>query len=207
MTNKKRDWRHFALLLIDVQQDFWPERMAESFSDFPANITRLLSLCRSEGIEIVHLRASFKPDMSDWMPRYKLLGRIPCIAGTAGVETLPFALDEPGEKVIIKQTFDGFHAPELLPYLEQKRKRFVLTAGLVTSVCVFLTTASATQKGFLTAMIEDCCADQPESHEQTLDRYQFMFERVALDQIPERHSQWLASLKRPAELGETKNGI
>ncbi|MFH1928098.1 MAG: isochorismatase family cysteine hydrolase [Chloroflexota bacterium] len=205
MTNKKRDWRHFALLLIDVQQDFWPERMAESFSDFPANITRLLSLCRSEGIEIVHLRASFKPDMSDWMPRYKLLGRIPCIEGTAGVETLPFALDEPGEKVIIKQTFDGFHAPELLPYLE--RKRFVLTAGLVTSVCVFLTTASATQKGFLTAMIEDCCADQPESHEQTLDRYQFMFERVALDQIPERHSQWLASLKRPAELGETKNGI
>jgi len=152
MTNKKRDWRHFALLLIDVQQDFWPERMAESFSDFPANITRLLSLCRSEGIEIVHLRASFKPDMSDWMPRYKLLGRIPCIEGTAGVETLPFALDEPGEKVIIKQTFDGFHAPELLPYLE--RKRFVLTAGLVTSVCVFLTTASATQKGFLTAKIE-----------------------------------------------------
>ncbi|MCG2767879.1 MAG: cysteine hydrolase [Anaerolineae bacterium] len=205
MTNKKRDWRHFALLLIDVQQDFWPERMAESFSDFPANITRLLTLCRSEGIEIVHLHASFKPDMSDWMPRYKLLGRIPCIEGTAGVETLPFALDEPGEKVIIKQTFDGFHAPELLPYLE--RKRFVLTAGLVTSVCVFLTTASATQKGFLTAMIEDCCADQPESHEQTLDRYQFMFERVALDQIPERHSQWLASLKRPAELGETKNGI
>jgi nicotinamidase-related amidase len=37
-----------------------------------------------------------------------------------------------------------------LQYLRQKRKRFVLTAGLVTSVCVFLTTASAAQNGFLT---------------------------------------------------------
>ncbi|GAG34847.1 unnamed protein product [marine sediment metagenome] len=78
----KRAWDHFALLLIDVQQDFWTERLAESFPDFPANIARLLTLCRSEGIEIVHLRASFKADMSDWMPRYKLRGRIPCVQGT-----------------------------------------------------------------------------------------------------------------------------
>ena len=203
----ERNWDQFALLLVDVQQDFWSKRMAESFPEFPANIIRLLGLCRSEGIEIVHLRACFKPDMSDWMPRYKLLGRIPCIAGTAGVEPLPFALGEPGEKVIIKQSFDGFHSPELLPYLQQKRKRFLLTAGLVTSTCVFLTTASATQKGFLTAVVEDCCADHPESHEQTLDRYQFMFERVALDQISERHSRWETDLKRQDELGESKNEV
>jgi len=203
----QRDWGQFALLLIDAQGDFWTERVAESFPHFPENITRLLTLCRSEGIEIIHLRASFKPDMSDWMPRYKLLGRIPCIEGTEGVETLPFALDEPGEKVIIKQTFDGFHAPELLPYLQQRRKRFVLTAGLVTSVCVFLTTAWATQKGFLTAVIEDCCADGPESHEQTLDRYQFMFERVTLDQIPECHSQWLSDLKRLDGLAQPESGV
>lgn len=205
--NVKRDWGQFALLLVDAQQDFWSERVAESFPHFPANITRLLTLCRSEGIEIVHLRASFKPDMSDWMPRYKLLGRIPCIDGTAGVETLPFALDEPGEKVIIKQSFDGFHNPELLSYLQQRHKRFVLTAGLVTSTCVFLTTASATQKGFLTAVIEDCCADLPEAHEQTLDRYQFMFDRATLDQIPERHSQWLADLKRLVELAKPESGM
>ena len=196
MTKAQRDWGQFALLLIDVQRDFWPERMAESFPDFPTNVVRLLTFCRSEGLEIVHLRASFKPDMSDWMPTYKLRGRIPCVQGTAGVETLPFALDKPGEKIIIKQTFDGFHKPELLRYLRQNGKRFVLTAGLVTSVCVFLTTASATQKGFLAAVIEDCCADQPQAHDQTLDTYQFMFQRTTLDLIPERHPEWLAALKQ-----------
>jgi nicotinamidase-related amidase len=196
MTKAQRDWGQFVLLLIDVQRDFWSERVAEGFPDFPTNIARLLAFCRSEGIEVVHLRASFKPDMSDWMPTYKLRGRIPCVQGTAGVETVPFALDKPGEKVIVKQTFDGFHNPELLRYLCQNGKRFVLTAGLVTSVCVFLTTASAMQKGFLAAIIEDCCAGHPQMHEQTLETYQFMFQRTTLDLIPERHPEWLAALKQ-----------
>jgi len=195
MTKAQRDWGQFALLLIDLQKDFWSERVAQSFPHLPTNIARLLTFCRTKGLEIVHLRASFEPDMSDWMPVYKLRGHIPCVRGTTGVETLPFALDKPGEVVIIKQTFDGFHNSDLLPYLQRKGKRFVLTAGLVTSVCVLLTTASAAQKGFLTAVIEDCCADRPEAHEQTLDTYQFIFQRTTLDLIPERHSEWLAALK------------
>jgi nicotinamidase-related amidase len=146
-------------------------------------------------MDIVHLRARFKADMSDWMPKYRLRGRIPCVQGTAGVETLPFALDNPGEAVIIKQTFDGFHSPELLQYLRQRNKRFVLTAGLLTSVCVLLTTASAAQNGFLAAVIEDCCADEPDAHEQTLDRYEFIFDRTAVDLIPEHYSNWVAALK------------
>lgn len=195
LTNVQRDWGPFVLLLIDAQQDFWSEQVAQSFPHFPANVARLLTFCRAEGIEVVHLRARYKPDRSDWMPRYKLRGRIPCVQGTAGVETLPFARDHPGETVIIKQTFDGFHSPELLRYLRRRGKRFVLTAGLVTSVCVFLTTASAAQNGFLSAVVEDCCADRPGVHAQTLDTYQFIFERATLDLMPELYPQWLAELK------------
>jgi nicotinamidase-related amidase len=203
-TETQRDWGPFALLLIDVQKDFWSERMAQGFPHFPTNIARLLTLCRAEGIEIVHLRASFKPDMSDWMVRYKLRGRIPCIQGTAGVETLPFALDKPGETVIIKQTFDGFHNPELSQYLRQEHKRFVLTAGLITSVCVFLTTASAAQSGLLTAVVADCCADEPQAHEQTLNRYQFIFDRTTLDLIPEHYPKWVADMKKLDEYEQAR---
>jgi nicotinamidase-related amidase len=188
----QQGWGPFVLLLIDVQRDFWSK---EVFPQFPANVAQLLNLCRTEGVDIVHLRAGFMPDGSDWMPRYKLLGRIPCISGTDGVEVLPCALDEPGEQVIVKQTFDGFHNPQLLDYLRQGGKRFVLTAGLVTSVCVFLTTASAAQQGFLTAVVEDCCADHPQKHEQTLETYQFIFERICLAGIPGRYPEWLAALR------------
>jgi nicotinamidase-related amidase len=197
--NSKRNWEQFALLLIDAQRDFWSGRLAPSFPDFPANIDRLLSICRSEGVEIVHLRASFKPDMSDWMLRYRLRGYIPCVEGTGGVETLPFAVEKPGEVVIVKQTFDGFHSPKLLPYLNRRGKRFLLTAGLITSVCVFLTTASAAQLGFLTGVVEDCCADEPTIHDQTLERYQFIFDRTTTDAMCADHFKWLAAL---AELDE-----
>jgi nicotinamidase-related amidase len=192
----ERDWSQFALLLIDLQGDFWSDKTVQHFPDFPTNVARLLDFCRAEGLEIVHLRAEFEPDMSDWMVRYKLQGRIPCVRGTAGVEVLPFALPEPGETVIVKRAFDGFHNPELMQYLRSREKRFVLTAGLVTSVCVLFTTVSAAQRGFLAAVVEDCCADRPQQHEQTLETYQFIFGRTGVDLLPEHYPEWLADLRK-----------
>ena len=200
MTHMQPGWEPFALLLIDVQRDFWSEQAAKIYPDFPANIAALLALSRNQGIEVVHLRASFKADMSDWMPKYMLRGRIPCVQGTAGAEPEPFAAENPGEKIIFKHAFDGFHTPELLPYLGQKGKRFVLTAGLLTSTCVLFTTASAMQRGFLAAVVEDCCADEPNAHRQTLDRYTFIFERTTVGSIANHQSEWVAALKRLDEL-------
>jgi ureidoacrylate peracid hydrolase len=187
---KKSDWNPFALLLIDVQNDFWSDELPVEFPQFPENVARLLSFCRAEGIEVIHLRSFFDPDMSDWMERYRLRKRIPCVAGTAGAEVLPFASELPGEKVIVKHTFDGFLAPDLLPYLEQNHKRFLLTAGLITSTCVLFTTTSAMQHGFLTAVVEDCCADGPARHETTLDTYPYIFERVTVDLLAAQNERW-----------------
>jgi len=82
----------------------------------------------------------------------------------------------------------------LVPYLRENDKRVLLVAGLLTSVCVLFTAASAAQLGFLAAVVEDCCADRPEKHERTLDGYQFMFDRTTTDAIREQHANWLAAL-------------
>jgi len=196
MTNTQHNWDQFALLLIDVQRDFWSERVAHAHPDFPANIATLLTFCRNEGIEVVHLRASFSADRSDWMPKYLLRGRTPCVQGTAGIEPLPFASEHVGETVMLKHTFDGFQNPQLEQYLHHRGKRFVLTAGLLTSTCVLLTTASAMQKGFLAALVEDCCADEPEAHRHTLDHYTFFFERTPVELITSHHAEWMAALEQ-----------
>lgn len=195
MASKTRNWDAFALLLIDVQKDFWAENMSQDFAAYERQVTRLLNLCRREGIDIIHLRARFQPDGSDWMVRYKSLGRIPCIEGTQGVEVFPFARDEPGEFVIFKQSFDGFHKPALQAYLDKHRKRYLLVAGLVTSVCVLLTAATAAQRGYLVGIVEECCADSPEAHEQTLQGYPFVFDRVSVDRITDCHDTWMTDIK------------
>jgi len=198
-TNRK--WEEFALLLIDVQNDFWSKEVAEAFPDFPRNTARLLNLCRAEGIDVLHVRARFKPDRSDWMARYKLLDSIPCISGTPGPEVLPEARELPGEAVIYKQSYDSFCNPEVETWLRDRRKRYVLVAGLVTAVCVLLTGAAAAQRGFLVAVVEDCCADQPKSHGLVFDRYPNVMERVKVDQISTRLPAWKKQLADLAAVG------
>ena len=196
MNEEARDWSPFALLLIDVQKDFWTSEMQTAFPDFGENVTRLVELCRREGIDIVHLRATFKKDKSDWMVRYLFQDSIPCVAGTAGAQHFDFADDVGDEPVIIKQTFDGFLNPALAERLEAAGKRYLLVAGLVTSVCVLLTAAAAAQRGYLVSVVEDCCADKPEAHVHTLERYPFVFDPVTTDGIASRHEHWIGQVAR-----------
>jgi nicotinamidase-related amidase len=196
MIKHVRDWGPFALLLIDVQKGFWTDEMKIAFPDFEDNVIRLLDLCRAEGIDVVHLRAKFRKDKSDWMVRYLFQDTIPCVAGTAGAKHFDFAAEAGDEPVIIKQTFDGFLNPELSSALEAAGKRYLLVAGLVTSVCVLLTAAAAAQRGYLVSVVEDCCADKPEAHVHTLERYPFVFEPVTTDDIATQHEHWIGQLAR-----------
>lgn len=205
MDEKTQDWKPFALLLIDVQNDFWRPEISEPFPRFPENTARLLEFCRAQGIEVIHINARFKQDMSDWMVQHRLRKRTPCVEGSAGANVLPFAQALPGEKVIVKHSFDGFLAPELLPYLRQRGKRFLLVAGLITSTCVLFTATSAMQHGFLTAIVEDCCADEPEKHKHTLNSYPFIFQRTQVALIPAHHDTWLDYLQTLAAMEASRS--
>ena len=193
----EHNWQDFALLLVDVQHDFWNQELHTAFPNFQQNIVELLKFCRRVGIEVIHLREVFTPDKTDWLPRYLLRGRSPCVRGTEGAGVLDFAVEVPGEKVIEKQTQDGFHNPGLLPYLHSKDKRFLLVAGLVTSVCVVFTAASASQKGFLAAIVSDCCADYPEAHALALRRYRgFLLDVATSGELADRKQEWGEQIQR-----------
>ena len=100
----------------------------------------------------------------------------------------------------MKQTFDGFHNPALQDYLQANDKKFVLVAGLVTSVCVLLTAASAAQRGYLVGLVEDCCADTIDAHQNTLDGYPFVFCRTQSDRLATDRKQWLLDLQKLANV-------
>src|SRR4051812_25821826 len=100
-------WARHALVLVDLQRDFWEEMAAATAPQLPERVADLLAWARADGLAVVHVRARFRPDGSDWMARYRLRGRIPGVEGTSGAETLPFARELPGEPVVTKQSFDG----------------------------------------------------------------------------------------------------
>lgn len=74
MTPSPRDWRPFALLLVDAQAGFWPEAIARGFPDFPDRVAELLRVCRAEGITDLAIR---QPDWLADLQRLDDLARPP----------------------------------------------------------------------------------------------------------------------------------
>jgi nicotinamidase-related amidase len=166
--------RRIALMLIDVQRDFWqPLKKHPEFASFPRNVGALLSEARARGLTIVHTQASFRPDRSDWMLFYRPQGRgdVPCIEGTEGASFEDFAAPLPDEPVVKKQTFDGFAGTDLERVLEERGVNGALLAGLETSVCVLFTATSAYLRRIVPLVVSDACADEPSRHEATLRMY------------------------------------
>jgi hypothetical protein len=52
------------------------------------------------------------------------------------------------------------------------------------------TASSATQLGFLSAVISDCCADEPTLHDTIIKRYQFIFDPIKYEEIHEFIPSW-----------------
>jgi nicotinamidase-related amidase len=193
-------WSRYALVLVDLQNDFWSPEARSTAPDLPDRVAELLDYARAEGLMVVHLRARFQADGSDWMARYRLRGRIPCVEGTPGVETLPFAVEMPGEPVVVKHSFDGFLGTDLDDILTSHRIKGLLIAGLVTSTCVLFTASTATQRGYLVSVVTDCSSDLAESHRATLAGYRFVFDTVRSDEIAERRVGWDRDLDRMTSL-------
>ena len=172
------DWRRHAVLLIDVQNDSLSN--TRDFPSFQDSITRLLAFARAGGIEVIHLRVTFKEgDSAEW------------VEGTYGAEPAPFARETPEEKVFIKHWIDGFYNTGLEEYLRERRIHHVLCAGLATPICVTITALSARQRGFLTTIIRDCCAAPKRYHDFALELYGgFVNGVINLGEMHEKYTRW-----------------
>ncbi|TRO53777.1 cysteine hydrolase [Candidatus Bathyarchaeota archaeon] len=176
-----------ALVLIDIQRDFWaPIKEENRFPEFPEKVSRLLDISRKQGFHVIHIRSVFQPDRSDWMLFYRPEGRgtIPCIAGTEGAEFVDFSQPKRGEKIIEKQTFDAFVDTGLDDYLRSLGVNTVLLAGLETSVCVLFSATSAYLRKYLPLVVSDACADTVERHGSMLRMYgDLCFKEITTEQL------------------------
>jgi len=181
------DPEQVALVLVDIQRDFWqPLKHHEKFAGFPGNVSALLGEARSRGLTVVHVRSAFSPDRSDWMLFYRPQGRgdVPCIEGTEGASIDDFAAPMPGERVVVKQTFDAFVGTDLEDYLGSKGVRAAILVGLETSICVLFTATSAYLRRIVPVVVSDACADDPRRHDNTLRMYgDLCFKAITTDRV------------------------
>lgn len=138
-----------ALLLIDIQNDYFPDgkMVLERMEEAAASARMLLDAFRERGMPVLHLRhLSTRPGATFFVP------------GTKGAEINALVGPAAGEKVIEKNFPNGFRGTKLFDELRAAGVDGLVIAGAMSHMCVDATVRAAFDLGFRCTVAEDACA-------------------------------------------------
>ncbi len=138
-----------ALLLIDIQNDYFPDGRMELEGSMEAGkkAGELLNFFRTKNLPIIHIQhIAIKPGATFFLP------------GTHGVDIHVSVKPANGERVITKHFPNSFRETGLEPYLKVCEIDRLVIAGMMTHMCVDATTRAATDLGFTCLIATDACA-------------------------------------------------
>ena len=138
-----------ALLLIDIQKDYFPggKMELEGSPQAAEQAFLLLDHFRAQGLTTVHIQhVSLRPEASFFLP------------GTDGVKIHESIAPLEGETIITKHFPNSFRETALLDHLKSLGVENLIVSGMMTHMCVDATTRAAVDLGFTVLVVEDACA-------------------------------------------------
>lgn len=146
---QKRKMENTALLIIDVQNDYFPggKMTLENAEEAGQNTRKVLQYFRQNKLPVVHImHISTNEGAAFFLP------------GTSGAEINRLVAPHMGEKVITKHFPNSFRETDLLEYLKSEKIENLVITGMMTDVCVESTTRAAFDFGFNATIIGDATA-------------------------------------------------
>jgi nicotinamidase-related amidase len=140
------DLNRAALLMIDVQREYFAENGPLRIPDGPMVLAKLRSLLedyREANMPIVHIRHEEAPGA----PVFAVDGPL--------VETMPDVAPRHIEPVVIKHAPGAFTDTELRQVLTQLAVRSVVIAGFMTHMCCDTTARQAQERGLDVVFLTD----------------------------------------------------
>jgi nicotinamidase-related amidase len=168
-----------ALLLIDIQNDYFPggKMELEGPLEAAAQARRLLEFFRRQGWPTVHIQhVSTRPGATFFLP------------GTEGLQIHPSIAPLPGETIVEKHFPNSFRETVLLDTLKGLGVENLVVAGMMTHMCVDATVRAAADLGYPVVLADDACATRALTYGET---------RVPADHV---HKAFLAALKSYAQV-------
>lgn len=207
MISSKADVSSSALIVVDVQNDFVSEggyfdRMAkkhpesgvdrEFLASTIPNIRRLVEAFRAAGRPVLYVKHVVEADYLDATFPYWRMPLDPgpvasqfIVQGTWGAEIVDELKPAPGEKVVVKKGFNGFHRTPLEAILRNLGVTTCVMTGVTTCVCVSSTTRAGVERNFKMIFVSDCTAEiHREWHEAELATMNWVYaDVVTTDQV------------------------
>jgi nicotinamidase-related amidase len=147
-----------ALLLIDIQNDYFPGGKMELEGPVEAahNANELLQCFRDHDMPTVHIQhLSLKPDATFFIP------------GDRGTDINDITAHYEGEPLVQKHYPNAFRETNLLELLNEWEIERVIITGMMTHMCVDATARAAADLGFKVMIAEDACATRALTYGET----------------------------------------
>jgi nicotinamidase-related amidase len=138
-----------ALLLIDIQNDYFPNgRMPlERSTDASLKAQEVLQAFRTKQKPVIHVQhISTRPDATYFLP---------C---TKGIEFHPNVQPAKNETIIKKHYPNSFKDTGLLNHLIKNQIDHLVIGGMMTHLCIDATVRAAYDLGFSCTVLHDTCA-------------------------------------------------
>ncbi len=136
-----------ALLIIDVQNDYFPGGACELWKAYEAEnkIKILIQESRTLGRPIIYIQHINPPDDTFFLE------------GSFGCEISERIKPQPDDKVIVKYYPNSFLETELDSYLKEKAIKKLIVCGMMTHMCVDTTVRAAMDYGYEVDLVADGC--------------------------------------------------
>lgn len=136
-----------ALILIDIQNDYFPGGKNELYHSEQAGICarKVLNYYRKNNLPIFFIQHASGPLSDFFVPNTEGVNIHPCVAPLAD------------EKVIIKHTPSSFLGTTLLKELQKLEITNLVLAGMMSHMCVDTTVRAASDLGFTNTLLKDAC--------------------------------------------------
>jgi nicotinamidase-related amidase len=165
-----------ALVVVDMLEDFVrpgaPLEVPAAREILPA-LKRRVAKARKEGELVVYLCDAHRADD----PEFSRMGWPPhAVEGTAGSAVVRPISPEPGDVVVEKRSYSGFHRTNLDAVLKRHGVGSLTVAGCVTNICILFIAAEASVRGYDVAVEERLVAGlDAKSHRFALDQMEKVF--------------------------------
>ncbi len=138
-----------ALVLVDIQQDYFPKGRMEVVGAVEASqvAQRLLDHFREKNLPIVHIQhIAARPNATFLLP------------DTEGINFHESVKPLPNEMVIKKHFPNSFRDTGLQEYLLSSKIRELVICGMMSHMCIDATTRAAFDMGYACMVAHDACA-------------------------------------------------
>lgn len=162
-----------ALLLIDIQNDYFPggKWVLHQAGEAAAKAALVLADYRRRGLPVLHIRhESLQPGAGFFHP------------GTSGADIHPQAAPAEGERVLLKHVPNAFSGTGLHEELQTLGIQQLTVCGMMTHMCIDTSVRAARGLGYAVTLLEDACATRD---------LEWQGERIPADTV---HKTMLAAL-------------